>query len=487
MALKFILIKDKIGYDISDLVQKTTWSGRKNSPARSLQLILMDDPALGSQNRAHIDVYEGNHLIFLEDETELFRGIIMTQMQTQEHVLTIIAYDNAIYLSNNRDSFSYKNKTLTEVFLDICKKYGISRGETASVKYKIPVLADVSVTIYDILCNALSQTYKGTGERFYIMSKRGQLHLLRRKEQVTKLILETGEEGSSYGNLTQYSYSKDISNTRTRLKLISQNGKVIAQWADMDLEEKLGMMQDVQIPDESLSKSKLKTLVVTMLAELKKPAESLNVTALGISSVYSGIAVYISIPDIGIGRTFYVDSDTHTWDGDYHTMKLTLNFAKDLESINDMGESESDNSTGSSATVAAKQAIKDAAAALKAKKVAESSVVKAGAAAERAANAAEKALKNANKAAANATKYVNNAKKHSSYTANAAKHAKMVVTQSTKAQNENEKAKVALAQVKALMNLAQSTITTKADFAAHQAESAAGRAMEAEAEAKQYL
>ncbi|MCX4380055.1 MAG: hypothetical protein OSJ61_28545, partial [Lachnospiraceae bacterium] len=116
MALQFILIKEKAGYDISDIVEKVTWSGRKNSPARSLQLGLIDDPSLGSANRADIDVYSGCHLIFLEDGTELFRGIIMKQVQSQDHTLTITAYDNAIYLSNNRDSFTYRKKTLTEVF-----------------------------------------------------------------------------------------------------------------------------------------------------------------------------------------------------------------------------------------------------------------------------------------------------------------------------------------------------------------------------------
>jgi hypothetical protein len=472
MALKFILIKDRTGYDISDIVQKVTWSGRKNSPARSLQLVLLDDASLGSANRADIDVYSGNHVIFVEDGTELFRGIIMKQMQTQEHTLTVTAYDNAIYLSNNRDSFSYKKKTLTDVFLDVCTKYGISRGETAVVQYKIPVLADNATTIYDILCNALSQTYKATGERYYIMSKKGQLHLLRRKEQVTKYVLETGASGSSYGNLTQYSYSRDISNTRTRLKLVSQEGKVMAQWADMDLEDKIGMMQDVQTPDDEVAKGSLKTLAVTMLNELKKPAESLNITVLGISSVYSGTAVYISIPDIGIGRTFYVDADTHIWDGDYHTMKLTLNFAKDLESINEAGETETDKSADSSATKNAKQAIKDAASALKKKKAAESKVIKAGKAAEKAAVAAEKALANAKKA-----------KNKSKATA----YANTVITQSAKAQAENGKAKTALAEAKALMNMAQSSVTTSADYAAGQAESAAKRAATAAAGAADYL
>ncbi len=285
-------------------------------------------------------------------------------------------------------------------------------------------------------------------------------------------MLETGAEGSDYGNLTQYSYSKDISKTRTRLKLVSKEGKAIVQWSDAGLEEKIGMMQDVQTPDDTLPKSKLKTMVITMLDEMKKPAESLNVTALGISNVYSGIAIYISIPDINIGRTFYVDSDTHTWDGNYHTMKLTLNFAKDLESINEAGESETDNSAESSALKAAKQAIKDAAAALKKKKAAESKVIKAGKKAEKAADAAEKAFKNAGKAK-KADKVV--------------EYAKKVLTQAAKAQAEYEKAKVALAEAKALMNLAQSAITTKADFAVKQAEASVRRASEAAAQAAKYL
>lgn len=472
MALQVILIKGKAGYDISGIVQKATWSGRKNSPARSLQLALMDDPSLGNMNRADIDVYEGNHLIFMEGGMELFRGIIMKQVQTQDHTLTITAYDNAIYLSNNRGSFSYRNKTLTEIFLDVCKKYGISRGETAAVKYKIPVLSEVNTTIYDALCNALSQTYKGTGERFYIISKRGQLHLVRRKEQLTKLVLETGAEGSAYGNLTQYSYTKDISKTRTRLRLVTKEGKTAAQWADADLEEKIGMMQEVQTPDKELSKSRLKRLAVTMLDGLKKPSESLNVTALGISTVYSGVAVHISIPDIGIGRTFYIDSDTHTWDGGYHTMKLALNFAGDLESINEAGEIETDKASDKSASKAAKQAIKEAAAALRKKKAAESRVKKAGKKAEKAADAAEKALKNAVKA-----------KK----AAQAVKYAKTAMAQSAKAQAEYEKAKVAMTEVKALMNLAQSAVTTSADFAVNQAEASARRASGAAAEAAKYL
>ncbi len=470
MSLKFILIKEKTGYDISDVVQKVTWSGRKNSPARSLELQLLDDPELGEENRPGIDVYSGNFLIFLENGEELFRGIVMKQTRTQERSITITAYDNAIYLSNNKGSFKYKKKTLTHVFLDVCKRFGISRGDAVGVKYKIPVLVDVNTSIYDILCNALSQTYKATGERFYILSKKGQLHLMKRSEQISKFVLETGAEGSPYGNLTQYSYSKDISGTRTRLKLISEKGKTNAEWADQALEEKIGMMQDIQIPDDSLKKKKLKTMAVTMLEELKKPQESFNVTAFGISTVYSGTAIYISIPEIGIGRTFYVDADTHTWDGDYHTMKLTLNFANDLESINESGEIETDNSAESSAKKAAEQAVKDASAALKQKKEAEKKVITDGKEAEKAANSAEKALKNIKKG--------NTASDISTFV-------KTAQDEALKAQTAYDKSKVDLAELKVLLNLSQSSITTKGDAAVQQAEMAAWRASNAAKEAEQ--
>ena len=470
MALKFILASGGDNYNISDIVQKVTWEGRKNSPARSLQLQLLDDPDLGEGSRAPVDVYEGCHILFLEDGKELFRGIIMKQARSQDRKLTITAYDNAIYLSNNKDSFKYKNKNLAEIFVDVCTRFGITRGEIASASYKIPRLIETNCTIYDLLCQALSKTYKATGDRYYIMSKGGMLHLLLRRENITKWVLETGAVGYEYGNLTQYSYEKSIEETRTRLKLINDKGKAMAVWADRELETKIGQMQDVQTTEDK--KKKAKEAAATMLRELKKPHESLSVTALGLSDVYTGIAVYISIPEINIGRTFYVDSDSHTWDGDYHSMKLKLNFAGDLESISEEGEIESTKSEEKSTTKEVRQEIKDAASGLKAKKAAEKKVIQIGRKAERAANAAERAAKNASRAKSELK---------------TGKYAQIAVSQAAKAQNYYEQSKAALVEVKALVNVAQSDTTRKCDFAVQQAESSARRAAGAAETAKAYL
>ena len=470
--LQFIIDKGGTGYDISGLVQKVTWSGRKNSPARSLQISVLDDPELGDSNRPNIDVYEGQKIIFSEDGNELFRGIIMSQSRSQDRMLNLTAYDNGIYLANNKGSFKFSKKTMTQIFMTVCKNYGIQRGETAAIKYQIKSLVKANTTIYDILCNALSKTYKATGERFFMISKKGQLHLIRRKENITKMVLETGAEDSNYGNLTQYAYSKDITGTRTRLLLLSRDGEKKASWKDKTLESKLGIMQDVQIPDDTLSKAKLKTQVVTMLEELKKPTETLNLTAIGISSIYTGMAVYVSIPEIGIGRTFYVDSDSHSWDGDFHTMKLTLNFANDLESINDQGETEQTKKEKKSAKKEAEKAIKDAGKNLKKKKALEKKVLSAANASEKAADASEKALKNAKKAKSET--------KASSF-------AKTCQTQATKSQTKYDQAVSYMASATEFMMKSQAGISKKAQYAIQQADAASRRAAAASEKAEEYL
>ena len=498
MALKFMLAKGSAGYDISDAVQKATWSGRKNSPARSLQIVVLDDPGQGEENRAAVDVAAGEHLFMYEDGNELFRGIIMTQARGQDRNLTLTAYDNAIYLSNNKGSFSYNGKTATDIFLDVCKRFEISKGKVAQTTYKIPSLSNANTTIFDILTNALSKTYKANGERFYIISEEGQLHLLRRSELISKLVLETGMEGSPYGNLTAYSYSKSIADTRTRLRLVGEEGGTVAEWADYALEEKIGIMADVQSADESLGMKKLKEQVVVMLNELKEPKQALTVTALGISSIISGAAVYISIPELSIGRTFYVDADTHSWDGDFHTMQLTLNFAKDIEKINDAGDEE----TYKKASVfdEARQAVKDAASALKLKKAAEKKVATAGSKAEKAADAAEKADRAAKKAYDAYKKAMANAeaakteKKAAAYRKSAEKQLSalekqvgIAKTKLAEANARNEEAKTAYAEAKGLLYTSQAKTTSKAEFAVQQADASVRRADSAYRDALSYL
>lgn len=329
--IKLFLIKGSDKYDVTCICNRIVWSGRRGSPARSVMATLIDDPSVGG--RPDIKVRSGHFFVLAEDKTELFRGLIQTVQKTSQGTINVTAYDNAIFLSNNRDTFSYKKKTLSDIFTDVCKKYGIKYVKPKKIKYKIPVLAKDKTTIYDVLCEAMSLTYKAKGQRYYVSSDKGKLKLVKRSENKAKVVLSCGTD--EMDGVTSYTLGADISNTKTRVKLLSKNGKTKVTVQDKTLEKKIGQRQDIDNSDQNKSKKKLKKEAKQVLKTAKLTEESLSVTAFGESSVISGKCVYVKLPNEKIDRAFYVESDSHTWDGEQHMMQLTLNFATDINTIDE--------------------------------------------------------------------------------------------------------------------------------------------------------
>ena len=313
--INLILYRDGKTFDISELVESIKWKGRKGSAARSVSISLLD--CKGAQSG--IDVTKGHQLIFSYKGKELFRGMIMSQQQSESFKMPITAYDNGIYLSNNKDTFVYENKTVHDIFIDVCKRFGIKYSDVAKTSYKIPELTKSKTTAWDAILDAISQDFKATGTKYYVNSSKGVLSLIKRRENILQWVLETG------GNIMSYTYKKSIEDIKTRLKILSDEDKVYAVKKNTELEKKIGIFQDIEKKDDDLSEAKLQEHIKETLKEISTPEISLSVEALGIPDVISGVGVYVIIDELGIKRTFYVDEDTHTFKGGRHTMNLTLN------------------------------------------------------------------------------------------------------------------------------------------------------------------
>lgn len=315
---------ESTGKDITQLVESIKWSGRRGSPARSLTVSLLDDDGY-KHERSGIDVEEGWQCLFKYDGVELFRGIFMTQGASHNKTGEFKAYDNGIYLSNNRDTFVYESKTAADVFRDVCTRFGIPTGSVASCSYTIPDLTKKKTTGWDAIEDALSLEFDNTGTRFYVISEQGTLSLKKRKENILQWVLETS------GNIAQYKFSKSIENVKTRVKLLSDEGTVLAEASDASLEKKIGIMQDVDTPDETLNSAQITALAKSLLAEKKQPSQTLTLNnVIGIPEVVAGVGVFVIIPHLNISRTLYVDSDTHTFKDRLHTMSLQLSYAADI-------------------------------------------------------------------------------------------------------------------------------------------------------------
>ena len=322
--IQLLVVKDKKTIDMTNLVKSVRWSGRKGSSARTITVAMIDDDGY-RHARSGIDVADGNQSVFLVDGKERFRGILMNQNQGDNKQLKFKAYDNGIYLANNKDTFVYKNKTADQVFSDVCSRFGIPTGEVAKCSYKIPEFTKSKTTGQDAVLDALSLDYKATGTRHFISSDKGKLSLLQRKDQVISFVVD-GD-----ANLYGYSYTKSIESIKTRVKMISKEGTTLAEKSNSSLEQKIGIFQEIQQPDESLTKAQVKDLVGSVLDTLDDPEETLTLNILGDPDVISGKAILVKIPHLDISRAYYVDSDDHTFEDNMHTMSLTLTTAAEIK------------------------------------------------------------------------------------------------------------------------------------------------------------
>lgn len=158
-----------------------------------------------------------------------------------------------------------------------------------------------------------------------LLSSWAKLSLLQRKDQVISFVVD-GD-----ANLYGYSYTKSIESIKTRVRMISKEGTTLAEKSNSALEQKIGIFQEIQQPDESLTKAQVKDLVGSVLDTLDDPEETLTLNILGDPDVISGKAILVKIPHLGISRAYYVDSDDHAFEDNMHTMSLTLTTAAEIK------------------------------------------------------------------------------------------------------------------------------------------------------------
>lgn len=324
MDLKFMIGKGDTFYDVSELLSSVTWSGRKGAAPRNLSATLFDSEGYAMQ-RASVDVEKGQTCAFYVDNREIFRGLLMTESKSSSRKLTVKAWDNAIYLCNSKDSFSYKKKRADQIFRDCCKRAGLSVGGAVNTGKVIPELVKSNGTYWDVIQEALSETYKATGRRYYVQSIKGKLYLYRRKEQDSMPRLEMTT------NTEKYEQTRSIYDTRTRIKLITSKNKTKKSWVNKELEKNIGKFAEVQSVDTDATKTELKQKIDIFREEKSITSESLNWTGTGDVSVMAGSCVYVYIDALSLRRVMYVDEDTHTFTNGKHQMKLKLNYAKDID------------------------------------------------------------------------------------------------------------------------------------------------------------
>lgn len=321
---QLILISNSYTYDITNFVESVSISGTKGTPPRSLDVSLVDARDESGHDKVPVNIFDGNRCIFRWEKQELFRGTFFVQSHTKTKHLPLKAYDNMFYLANNKDSFNFEKKTASEIFKKLCSQFEIQIGKVTDTGYIIPSLPKPKTTIWDVMVDAISITYKATGNRFYIYSDKGKVNLVNRKESIKTFHIAEKE------NLIDYEYEKNLEKLVTRVKSMNAEGDVIAFSQDGELEKKFGILQDIDEPGTDLNEAQIKERNKNVLKENRPQEVVKSITAVGEPGLVAGDAILLIIDSLNIKSSYYVDGDTHTFKGNYHEMKLNLKKTDDF-------------------------------------------------------------------------------------------------------------------------------------------------------------
>lgn len=310
---------------ITPLIKSVNWTGETTQAARQIDVSFLNTTD-GDLRKITVEV--GKEVRFYVSGSEVFRGIVFKNEVSSDGSTTFTAYDYNHYLTKNKDSLKFKSKKASDIIRYICKKYGIKYGSIADTKYVFPKLIFRNQTLYDIIITALTETRKKTGKRYYLANDKGSLVLREVKAQVSRLQIKSG------ANLLSASQSKSIEDLRNSVRVTGKDGEeskgVTVQ--SKDSIKKYGLMQEKTHESEKTTKQ-LRPIALALLKELNEVDTECSVDAIGSPSITAGKMVQVSEKISGLSGGFYVISDSHSFDGEKHTMSLKVSKQLELPEI----------------------------------------------------------------------------------------------------------------------------------------------------------
>lgn len=315
MMIELFVIKDTEWFEL--VAESVSLEGHRYQAPRSIEATIV----IKQGDQTYYSVTEGDTVLFKWKGKELFRGIVFARTP-DEHTLAFSAYDMLQYLVKNQDVYVFSNQRADQMIRRIANDFQIPTTSIANTGHTIKSLVIKNdTTLYDIILKALKQTKSQTGRHYQLYSEKGKLGLRAWPDPSEVWVLETGV------NITGYQYSTSINDTATRVVLRRQkdNKTYKASAKDSSGLNKYGVLQYTETVTDDINQAQLQQRADVRLAEKKGVKKELkNIQAVGIPEVQSGLPVYISIPEAGIKKTYWVDTDRHEFKGTKHTMTIDV-------------------------------------------------------------------------------------------------------------------------------------------------------------------
>lgn len=305
--------EDTIYYPI--ISEDITWSlSRKGSPGKLTFSVVKDDI---------LNFEEGDAVKMAVDGEDVFYGFVFTKSRSGQspNVINVTAYDQLRYFKN-KETYTYTNKTATEVIQMIAKDFGLNVGELEDTEYVIESKAEDDATLFDIVQDALDDTLTNETKIYVLYDDVGKLTLKNVENMKLNLLIDVDTIGS-------YTYTSSIdTQTYNQIKIVYENSdsstREIYIAKDSSNINKWGLLQYTDTVESTTSGS---TKADALLELYNQKTRSLTITdQLGDIRVRAGSSIIakLDLGDVSIQSYMLVETVTHTFSNGQHLMSLKL-------------------------------------------------------------------------------------------------------------------------------------------------------------------
>lgn len=306
------------------LENDVTWKTERRGSPGELQFTVVKDETLGFE--------EGDPVRFYVDGKPIFFGFVFKKSRDKEHRIKVTAYDQLRYLKN-KDTLTYKDWDCAQLINKLADSFGLKVGEIADTEYKVPEAIEDNSTLFDMILNHLDMVCQVKSKMYVLYDDFGKLTLKDMEDMLVPYwiqedMMENFDYTTSIDGET-YNVVKIIltdSEDSVRHVYTAKSTKNINQWGILQLTEELDA--------NNYTPQDAKELCVDILELYNRTERNLTLKGvIGDTRIRGGcwVPVTLYLGDIMLGdmnkntaKAMIVESVTHTWKGNHHSMDLKL-------------------------------------------------------------------------------------------------------------------------------------------------------------------
>lgn len=322
--------------DITNYMTSATWSGGVDQAARKLSFEIAYNTPVKDKGFTPLELELGGFVYAFYAETELDKPVEMfcgrifyRKRNTDQYTYSFTAYDDMIYLAKSQVQLVFKNSTVTDAIKQTCAEIGASvAGTIPSIPTVVNVIAD-GKSCTEVFRMLRDKTKADTvnypnGMDFTVLCILDTITVVQKGELIDGYI------ASDSVNVSHTEHSQSLEGMVNRIKAVDSVGNVCQIFTINDDVTHYGMVQGIykmQPPQQGSTVDN----VQEAKGKLRQVQEESSLEGIGNIQCITGYS--ITVQEEQLKGKFFIKSDTHTFENNLHTMRLTLEYLPDTPEI----------------------------------------------------------------------------------------------------------------------------------------------------------